>query len=418
VKRPTRSPWLQTNTVAGIALLAIFLLALVVAFTVQKGVPFRDYNYVTVAFADAGSLRVGDDVRLRSVREGQVSSIEVGDNEALVRLQLPDDLVINRDARARIRARSALGQAYVDLNPGTPEAGDIGDDVLPTSSSRSQVQLDSLLDVFDKRTREQAAVAARSAGTGAARHGEDLSTFLSTAPDSLDDLGAISQALSSDEAGLDDTLRAAATLSGHIEANSTELAALIESSNAVLDSFAVDESEPLKATLRQAPGTLGDARSALMALREPLDDTTSAVTMLRPALADLGRQTPDLRKTLTSGTAALRNVPRTARAAEPAVRSLTGTSQDLRPLAPQISSALVRAQRPLTAVGYYGTNAGLFFEWFASALSQSLPNGGHFLRLDLVTGTSAVGGSIPGPTPLTNRNPYPGPAEAYNEGGN
>ena len=61
---------------------------------------------------------------------------------------------------------------------------------------------------------------------------------------------------------------------------------------------------------------------------------------------------------------------------------------------------------------------GLFFEWFANALSQKLPNGNHYLRLDLVTGPSAIGGSVPGPTPLTARNPYPGPREAYNEGGN
>ena len=211
--RSSSSPWRQKNTLAGISLLATFVLALGVAFTVTKGIPFRDYNYVQVAFADAGSLRVGDDVRLRSVREGQVTAIEVGESQAVVELQLPGDLEINSDAKARIRARSALGQAYVDLDPGTAAAGDLGGEVLPLEQSRSAVQLDSLLDVFDKETREQAALAARSAGKGAAGHGRDLSDFLGTASSTLDDLGAVSQALSSEEADLDSTLRAAATLS-------------------------------------------------------------------------------------------------------------------------------------------------------------------------------------------------------------
>ncbi len=416
--RSSSSPWRQKNTLAGISLLATFVLALGVAFTVTKGIPFRDYNYVQVAFADAGSLRVGDDVRLRSVREGQVTAIEVGESQAVVELQLPGDLEINNDAKARIRARSALGQAYVDLDPGTTGAGDLGDEVLPMEQSRSAVQLDSLLDVFDKRTREQAALAARSAGKGAAGHGRDLSDFLATASSTLDDLGAVSQALSSEDADLDSTLRAAATLSEHVATRSTQLAALMESSNEVLAAFAVDGSEPLKQTLRQAPGTLADARSALSALETPIDNTTAAVRTLRPALADLGRQTPDLRATLRSGTEALGNVPRAAEAAGPAVRSLTNTSQDLRPLAPEVSRALVRAAPFLVPLGGYGNNAGLFFEWFANALSQKLPNGNHYLRLDLVTGPSAIGGSVPGPTPLTARNPYPGPREAYNEGGN
>lgn len=413
-----RSPWRQKNTVAGLALLVGFAVALVVAFTVQKGVPFKEYNYVDVAFSDVGSLRVGDDVRLRSVREGQVSAIEVGESEAIVRLQLPGDVVLHRDAQARIRARSALGQAYVDLDPGTEQAGDLGAEVLPVARSRSQVQLDSLLDVFDRRTREQAAAAARAAGTGAARHARDLSAFLQTAPESLADLGVVSQALASEEADLDSTLRAAATLSEHVATRSAALAVLLESSNDVLSSLAVDDTEPLRRSLDQAPGTLTGVRGALTALQGPLDTTTSAVRTLRPALGALGRQTPDLRATLRSGTSTLTRVPTVARQAEPAVRRLTGTSADLRPLAAPATFALVKAQRPLTAIGNYGVNAGLFFEWFADALSQKLPDGSHFLRLDLVTGPAAIGGSAPASTPMTPRNPYPGPREAYNEGGN
>lgn len=413
-----RSPWRQTNTLAGLTLFVVFVVSLGVAFTVTKGVPLKSYSYVRVAFVDVGSLRVGDDVRLRSVREGQVTAIEVGESQALVELQLPDDLEIKSDAVARIRARSALGQAYVDLEPGTADAGPLGDEVLPTAQSRSAVQLDDLLDVFDKRTRAQAALAARSAGRGVAGHGEDLSDFLATAASSLDDLGSISQALSSDAADLDSTLRAAATLSEHVETRSVQLATLLETSDEVLSAFAVDEAEPLRATLRQAPATLGEAETALSSLVAPLDDTTSSVRTLRPALADLGRQTPDLRATLTLGERALGNVPRAARAADPAVRSLTGTSTDLRPLAPQISAALTRAESPLTILGDYGTNAGLFFDWFADALSQQLPNGNHYLRLSLPTGPSAVLGTVPGPSPLTPRNPYPGPVEVYNERGN
>lgn len=414
----SRSPWLERNTLAGGALLLVFVVALLVAFTVQKGVPFKNYTYVDVEFSDAGSLREGDDVRIHSVRQGQVSKITVGDERAVVQLQLPGDASVYRDASASIRARSALGQAYVDLEPGSTGAGDLGAETVVLSRTRSQEQLDTLLDVFDERTRERAAQAARSTGVGLSGHGQRLSRFLDSAPETLTDLGIISERLSSDEADLPTTLDTAATLSRHIAAQSPALAGLVESSDYVLDAFAVDQGAPLREVLLKAPGTLTDARAALSELQQPLQDATGAVRVLRPGVADLARQTPDLRKTLTRGTTTLGQVPDVARLAEPAVRSLTGTASDLRPLAPQLSTAFVRGQRPLEAIRDYGNNAGLFFEWFADALSQQLPNGNHYLRLDLVTGPAAVSGTLPIPAPLTGRNPYPGPLEVYNEGGN
>ncbi|GAA4115841.1 hypothetical protein GCM10022215_15020 [Nocardioides fonticola] len=414
----SRSPWLQKNVLSGGGLLIAFVVALLVAFTVQKGVPFKHYSYVNVEFADAGSLRVGDDVRVHSVREGQVNKITVGDSRAVVRLQLPGDAKVYQDATATIRARSALGQAYVDLQPGSPDAGDIGTETLALSRTRSQEQLDTLLDVFDKQTRARASQAARSAGVGASGHGDDLSQFLANAPDTLTDLGRVSETLASDQTDLPATLDAAATLSRHISSSSDELARLVTSSGEVLGSLAVDKGVPLRNVLLRAPGTLADARSALAELQEPIGATTDAVRVLRPGIKDLARQTPDLRRTLNSGTKTLRQVPSVARLAEPAVSSLADTASDLRPLAPQFSTAVVRAQQPLQAISSYGNNAGLFFDWFADALSQKLPNGNHYLRLDLVTGLTAVSGTLPIRAPLTTRNPYPSPYEAYHEGGN
>lgn len=413
----TRNRWLRRNVVSGAALLVFFSIALVAAFTIQKGVPGRSYHYVNAAFSDVGSLRVGDDVRQHSVRIGQVSDISVGNGQAVVRLQLPGGTPVHQDAKAVIRARSALGQAYVDLDPGTSATPSLGSHVLPVEATTSQQQLDTLLNVFDDKTRKQARGASLAAGTGLGGHGQDLSTFLSTAPSSLTDLGTVSSQLASSDADLSATLQAAATLSARFRGRNQQLTDLLRSSAQVLDAFATDNGKPITETLRQAPATLRDARSALDNLAQPLQDTTTAVSALRPGLASLGTQAPDLQSTLTSGTTALSKVPATARLAAPAVDSLTVTSHDLRPLASPLATLFERSQQPLAVLAPYGTNSGLWFEWFANALSQKLPDGSHYLRLDIVTGTSAVGGSAPVKTPYTARDPYPQPSEAYNEGG-
>jgi phospholipid/cholesterol/gamma-HCH transport system substrate-binding protein len=413
--RRARNGWLRTNVLAGGALLVAFVLMLAVAFTITKRVPFRHYDYVKAAFSDAGSLRVGDDVREHSVRVGQVSAIDVGSGHAVVTMQLPSGSRVHQDAAAVIRARSALGQAYVDLAPGASRS--LGDATIGTEHTLSQQQLDTLLDVFDGPTRTAASSATRALGGGAAGHGQDLQQFIATGPQTLGDLASVSQALSSDTADLPSTLQAANLLAQHFTGSTQQLAGLLQHSQQVLAAFGVDGTAPLNQTLEKLPVTLAAVRSATDALQQPLQDGTAAVAALRPGLAALGAQADDLSATLTSGTASLAKVPAVAQQAVPALTSLTRTSSDLRPLAAPLSQTFTRLQPTLGFLAPYAPNASLWFAWFANALSQALPNGGHYLRLDLVTGPAAVTGVLPAPAALTPRDPYPGPAQAYSESG-
>lgn len=73
-------------------------------------------------FAAAGQgLLSGSDVKIRGVNVGEVSSIRLVDNRALVRLRIEDDTRIPETAQAVVRPKTLFGEKFIDILPGDDE---------------------------------------------------------------------------------------------------------------------------------------------------------------------------------------------------------------------------------------------------------------------------------------------------------
>lgn len=88
-------------------------------------------------FAAAGQgLLSGSDVKIRGVNVGEVSSIRLVDNRALIRLRIEDDTQIPESAQAVIRPKTLFGEKFVDILPGDDELTgpylDDGDEIIDT----------------------------------------------------------------------------------------------------------------------------------------------------------------------------------------------------------------------------------------------------------------------------------------------
>lgn len=91
---------------------------------------------VEAVFDDAAGLVEDSAVRLAGVQVGWVKDMWVQDEKAHITLVLKEDAGLRRDVRARIRARSLLGEKYVHLQPVGGEAppltdGDMITDTVP-----------------------------------------------------------------------------------------------------------------------------------------------------------------------------------------------------------------------------------------------------------------------------------------------
>lgn len=401
---------------AGFVVLAAVVGTLAFAATASNGSPFSERTTVKAAFTEIGSLREGDDVRIASARVGSIEKVEPGDGRALVTLRLDGDRTIYRNASvaATVSARSALGQKFVNLDPGTPDAGELGDEVIPEQETRGAQELGDLFQIFDEPTRAGLQSTLRETGGGLAGRQEDLADLLRTAPDALPALGTVSRTLAEDDgANLTGMLRAADTLAGRFEGRQQQIAEMLAALQPTLDAIAVDGTTPLQDTLKAAPASLRDVKGALDSLNGPLGDTEAAMTTLRPGGEALGAATPDLRGVFRESVTPLDKVPGVSDDAQPAFSALSDTAEDLRPFTPRVAKTLNYAGDTLQTLAPYAPEISGFFTNITSALSNS-DGAGHWLRIMPILGSESVIGAGPAvlPDPTSYRNPYPAPGEA------
>lgn len=407
----------KTALVFGIGLVVLFAAAVVFGLNATHGMPLAERKVVKATFDDLAGLNSGDDVRIASTRVGFVEDLRMEQGRAIAVLKLDDpNIPIYRNAdatNASVGARSALGQKFVDLNPGSPDAGELRSGaVIPERDTRSAQEITELFNAFDAPTRKAAGSTLRELGGGLAGHSRDLADSMRSSPQTLPDLGTVSRSLAAGGGGdLVGMLRSADTLSSRFAGRQDELADMTRQLGGTLDALAVDGGGPVRDALRRAPQTLREARGALSALAGPLRDTRNAATDLRPGAEALSAATPDLRGTLREGVRPLEKVPGVAEPAKPALGELTEVVRDARPVSGRLVQTVNKARTPLGVLAPYNAEVSNFFSYATSALSQG-DSAGNWLRIYLVPRLESVAGTLPVKDPTHSRNAYPAPGEA------
>jgi len=183
--------------------IGLLVVGVIAALTSQPG---PDRKQITADFDRAGlSVRAGDEVRLRGVPIGRISSIDVNrdDFSATYVLSVDSGAPIAADSGATLVPKTLFGEKYVALDPaapGTPEAGDGTHIPLERTRAPSEVQevLDRLEPVLDSVDPVAFAGTISSLAEGLDGHGGDLATIVESLPPALealirnqDDLGRI-----------------------------------------------------------------------------------------------------------------------------------------------------------------------------------------------------------------------------------
>jgi virulence factor Mce-like protein len=121
-------------------------------------VPFNSQGYrFNVVFTNAFNLADQADVRIAGVSVGKVvgKSRSPTGNGTEVTIQLQNKFApIHQDATAMLRIKTLLGENYVDLTPGSPNAPPLADGATLASGRVVQaVQLDQIFNTFNAPTR-------------------------------------------------------------------------------------------------------------------------------------------------------------------------------------------------------------------------------------------------------------------------
>jgi phospholipid/cholesterol/gamma-HCH transport system substrate-binding protein len=302
-----------------------------------------DFYNVNAEFSTAQAVvpGQGQTVNIAGVQVGDIGDVKLRNGRAVVQMKIRKKYApIYKDATLLLRPKTGLKDMYIELMPGSRSAGEVKEgDTLPVSNSLPDVNFDEILAELDTDTRQYLQILINAGGEafGTKGYSADLRETFKRFEPTARYAARITGELSKRRRSVKRVIHNFQLLSTELAKKDDQLAALVDSSNANFQAFA-NQDRNLRAALRQLPGTLETARSALGkadALADELGPTTRA---LLPAARALGPALRDTRPFLRDSTPIIRDQLRPfAREARPPVRSLRAAAEDLAPTTPRLT---------------------------------------------------------------------------------
>jgi virulence factor Mce-like protein len=290
--------------------------------------PFAPQGYrLNAEFKQAPLLGTQADVRISGVNVGKVISISLDRRTGLTRavLQIESRFVPRpADTHAILRAKTLLGETYIELSPGSRTAPKLRDGARISQTQISPtVQLDQILSTFDPATRRAFETWQQQEGIALTRRGEDLNAALADLYPFATNVDRVLAVLRRDSADTSTLLRDTGIVFSSLAASPSHLQGFIRNANTTFAATAAED-RALAATVRAFPPYLIQTRTTINRVARFARTTKPLIDEFRPAAVQLS---PALQGTVTLA---------------PELRTLMA---DLGPVAAPAGGGLTRAAR-------------------------------------------------------------------------
>lgn len=404
----------QMIAIAGFALSCFGLLLFVwVAFGGPTPLAARGYE-VKLPLTQVGQLAEQSEVDISGVEVGRVKSIDLGEGEeegsAIVTLNLePEYSPIPKDTRAILRAKSLLGEAYIELTPGDKRDGMLEDgDQLPPAQVAKSVQLDEIFRTFDEKTRQAFMQGAIDNSIAIGGRGATLNQTLGVLPGTITSLTDVLQVLNEQDKDVSKLIKNTGVVFDALSKRQGQLSGMIRNTDTVFATLA-DRDEQLKDFFRVFPTFLRESRATQDRLGNFSDFATPVVRKLVPVAKQLSptfrasaRLAPVSKRLYTN----LRPVIRKAPVAFPSLRSFL--DDDAPKLLARLPEYLADFNPLLQEASKYRREIPSFLSNAASATQPSLIGGDHYVRAGVRLGPETYT-AFPTGNSSARVNPYTAP---------
>jgi virulence factor Mce-like protein len=363
-------------------------------------IPLKAEGYrVKVAFPEGIGLTKDIDVRSAGISVGAVRDVEVDRRagRAVATLVLESRYApLSRDARAIIRRKTLLGEAFVEITTGSPDAPKVRDGGrLPDARVGETVELDEIFRSYDPRTRQAFRMWQQELATAVGHRGEDLNNAISRLPEFTEGGADLFEVLHEQESAVRGLVRDTGEVYSALTQDENQLANLIRNSHGLFRQTAAE-----RVSLREAfaifPTFLAESRVTLGRLERFSRDTRPLVRDLRPVARELRPTIRAVRSFAPDLKLFFRRFGVQIRVSRRALPALRETLDETRPL--------------FGAVGPFLSELNPIFEWLelhqhlladflgygASGLADTIPSApegetGHYLRQLGVSGFESIG---------------------------
>jgi phospholipid/cholesterol/gamma-HCH transport system substrate-binding protein len=314
-----------------VGLLVLLAMTAITAAAFYKRNPFADRFTIRAAFTTANDVRPGSPVRIAGIEVGRVRSVEFGEgDEAIVKMELRKrGLPVHRNATFKVRPRIFLeGNYFVDLQPGTPDAGELPEDELvPATQTSGPVQFGQVLEMLNTDTREDLRRVIQNLGDAFDKGGADAFNRTTRWWAPAYRYSAIANDAARGQTGRDlpGYLRGASRFAEGLDRDPQALKDLIRDLAATMQAFA-SEQENLSQTIAELPPFLRQGNRTFAALNTAFPPLRRLVAEMRPTIRESG-PTLDAQLPLVRQLRGLVSEP-----------ELRGLSRDLRATVPSLAA--------------------------------------------------------------------------------
>ncbi len=406
-----------------VAVLTILAIVLVTYYAFIKQLPWETHFTMRADVSSSNQLVPGSLVRIAAVNIGKVTQIDPGPhNTSIVTMEIDNPSELHSDTSLAIEPRLIFeGNFYVKVDPGTPAAPMLQSGAtIPLSRTSVPVQIDQVLDVFDRPTRGALndTVSQLASGLGPSPRNSSTRTpgfqglrdaarqFSATLP-SVTSVAIAAQGTQPGD--LDRAIGSSAEVTSQLAQDPQALADLVTSYNRIFASLASSDGhlgtsvQALDQLTRRAPAELAAIDAALPSL-------TRFASTVRPAL----RSAP---ATLANGSRLLGQLHQLVSAPElpallsdlqPVTTNLAPLEQQLDTLFPLLTSAsqcvshtVLPALEQKIPDGQLSTGQPAWQEILhmganLAATSPGFDANGVTIRIGLANGPNEFAGELPG----------------------
>jgi phospholipid/cholesterol/gamma-HCH transport system substrate-binding protein len=383
-----------------LATLAVVSLAIGAYISVHQHLklPGQNVYIVNAEFSTSSGLTPGlaQPVNVAGVRVGTITDATLKNGRSVVKMEIdPGKLKhVYNDAHATLVPNTALKDMQVDIAPGKVTAGVLKHGgTIPVARTAPPIDSDELTNALDADTRDFFQLLVGGSDQGLRGRGHDLRNLLKALGPTAAELRPVGDALAARHVEIKRLTHNLSVLSRVTATKDSELATLVEASNATLGALA-SQDVALRSSISKLPGTLA-------ATRHSLDSATTFANELGPTLDALLPTAKKLPATLKATAPLLKTaepVLRTklrpfVREAKPLAKALAPTVVNLAAVTPNLTSAFHVLNYVANELAYNpsGDNEGFIFwlAWFAhnsdSFLSTADAHGSTWRGLSLLS---------------------------------
>jgi phospholipid/cholesterol/gamma-HCH transport system substrate-binding protein len=320
----------------------------------------NDFFHLEANFSSAQAVTPGQgqSVDIAGIKVGEVNAVKLEDGHAVVSMSIDNKYssLIHDNASLLLRPKTGLNDMVVEVDPGTQSSPEIKENsTVPLASTQPQVNPDEILSALDADTQQFLKLLLAN-GAEALDPAQGRDVRLSNALRRLDpfarDISRISGALATRRQNIANSIHNFQLLSTELGNRDQDVVNFVDSSNAVLASFAKEQAS-IRSAVQQLPGTLKDTKGALTSANDLALQSGPALKKLIPGAKATAPALRALRPFFQQTAGPIQNQirPFTKQVASP-VQHIAQIGQGLGVATPGLKTGFTRLNDGLNALAY------------------------------------------------------------------